>query len=485
MNYSRTASTETDVVVLGSGGAGLGAAAAAAEKGAKVIVLEKRGVIGGNWVWARSSFAIESKPQKRMRIDATRDVLFKMHMDFTHWQVNPRLVRAVIDKSGDTIQWLEDKGVTIVDVPRFFPNQLIPTLHEADKKGAGGRLILKALLKSCEDMGVRLLLRTAAKKILTGERGEVTGVLASTKGEEFNISARSVVVGTGGYGGNKKLLKKYIPYYTEDISMFGLPLMGDGLLMATEIGAATEGLGMLLLGGPSLGANARKFPCLNSIQGEPARLWVNKKGERFMDENIVVPHTAGNAIVRQPDKVCYSLFDDKTVQEVVRAEAAGDFSRYRGQEAKKTGLKRELELAAEKDMVKVSDSWGEIAKWIGAAPKVLRSTIDEYNSFCDKGHDEIFVKEQRHLQALRTPPYYAVRCYARFSTTIGGIKINHRMEVLNDNDEPIRGLYAGGDTTGGWEHDTYDDMLSGFASSFALNSGRIAGENAARYVLRK
>ncbi len=322
MNRSGTASTETDIVVVGSGGAGLGAAAAAGEKGAKVIVLEKRGVIGGNWVWAGAgTFAAESKPQKRMRIDATRDELFKMHMDFTHWRVNPKIVRAIIDKSADTVQWLEEKGVTIIDVPRFFPNQLFPTYHRADEARPSGRLVIKALVKSCEDIGVRLLRRTTAKKILTSERGEVTGVLASTKGEEFSISARSVVIGTGGYAGNKELLKKYIPYYTEDFWMAGLPHMGDGLLMAMEIGAATEGLGMLLLGGPSLGANFRKFPCLNSIQGEPARLWVNKKGERFMDENIVVPHTAGNAIVRQPDKICYCLFDDKTVQEAVRAEA--------------------------------------------------------------------------------------------------------------------------------------------------------------------
>ncbi len=486
MNRSRTASTETDIVVVGSGGAGLGAAAAAAEKGAKVIVLEKRGVIGGNWVWAGVSgtFAAESKPQKRMRIDAPRDVLFKMHMDFTHWQVNPKLVRAIIDKSGDTIQWLEDKGVTIIDVPRFFPNQLIPTTHQADKTGTGGRLILKALLKSCEDMGVRLLLRTAAKKILTGETGEIAGVLASTQGEEFSISARSVVIGTGGYAGNKELLKKHCPYYTEDFWMAGLPHMGDGLLMAMEIGAATEGLGVLLQSGPTLGTNTPKFPCLYSIHREPTRLWVNKKGERFIDESVD-SRMAGNAIVRQPDKICYCLFDDKTVQEAVGAEAAGDFSRYRGRGAQKTGLKRELELAAEKDMVKVSDSWGEIAKWIGAAPKVLKATIDEYNSFCDKGHDEIFAKERRHLQALRTSPYYAVRCYPRFSTTFGGIKINYRMEVLNHNDEPIPGLYAGGDTTGGWEYDTYNNLLTGFASSFALNSGRIAGENAARYVLGK
>ena len=121
----------------------------------------------------------------------------------------------------------------------------------------------------------------------------------------------------------------------------------------------------------------------------------------------------------------------------------------------------------------------------GIGPDIMKATINEYNSCCDRGHDESFAKEAKYLQALHTPPYHAVRCYPRFSTTIGGIKINHRMEVLNHTNEPIPGLYAGGDAAGGWEHDTYNVMLSGFAFGFALNSGRIAGENAASYILEE
>ena len=411
-------------------------------------------------------------------------------MDFTHWRVNPKIVRAVIDKSADTVQWLEDKGVAIIDVPRFIPNQVFPTYHMPAGAPNGGRLVVKTLLKVCEDIGVRLLRRTAAKKILTGESREVAGVLALARGGELRISARSIVIGTGGYAGNKELLKKYCPYYTEDIYMWGLPHMGDGLLMATEIGAATDELGVVLVSGaPSLGAVARKFPCLSSIVPpagssiihEPTGLWVNPKGERFVDESVGY-FMAGNVVLRQPDKVFYTLFDDMAVQKTIKAEATGDFSRFRKSGFKQTGLKKELQLAADKDILKTSDSWEEIAKWMGADRKVLKATVDEYNSFCDRGYDAILAKNRRYLQALRNPPYYAVRCHARFSTTIGGIKINHRMEVLDHDNEPIPGLYAGGDATGGWEYDSYEGLLTGFASGFALNSGRIAGENAAKYA---
>ena len=88
----------------------------------------------------------------------------------------------------------------------------------------------------------------------------MTGVLAAKKGSEFKITAKSVIIATGGYGGNKQLLKKYCPDYHENMYLEGLPTMGDGLLMATEIGAATEGLGILQLFGPV-------FPKIKTLVG--------------------------------------------------------------------------------------------------------------------------------------------------------------------------------------------------------------------------
>ena len=151
-------------------------------------------------------------------------------------------------------------------------------------------------------------------------------------------------------------------------------------------------------------------------------------------------------------------------------------------EAKLTELGNKLELQANKGKVKIANSWKEIAKWIGAIPKVLKTTIEEYNSFCNQKHDEMFFKEKRFLQPLRTPPYYAVKCYQGVYNTIGGIKINHYMEVLDERDFVIPGLYAAGTDTGGWESRTYCLPLSGNAFGFAINSGRMAGENAVKYL---
>ena len=124
----------------------------------------------------------------------------------------------------------------------------------------------------------------------------------------------------------------------------------------------------------------------------------------------------------------------------------------------------------------------EIADWMGADSEVLKASVDEYNEACDKGHDPLFAKGRVHLVPLRTPPYYAIKGNSDFLDTIGGIKINEHMEVLDKEDNPIPGLYAAGVAAGGWQADTYCDILSGAASGFAYNSGRIAGENAATFL---
>ena len=147
------------------------------------------------------------------------------------------------------------------------------------------------------------------------------------------------------------------------------------------------------------------------------------------------------------------------------------------------GLEKGLQEQADKGRVKISDTWDGVADWMGVDRKVLKATIDEYNTACDQGHDPLFAKDQRYLVPLRTPPYYAVKCDTDFHNTVGGIKINENMEVIDKQDNPIPGLYAVGVDAGGWSSDVYHAL--GFAIGFALNSGRIAGENALKFVSGK
>ena len=485
MNISRTKVLKTDVIIIGAGGAGLAAAVAAAEMGAKVILLEKLKRPGGNIIFIGGIFAAESHIQERKRIDARRDELFKIAMDYAHWRINPRIVRAFIDKSGDTIQWLEQMGLIFDDVHAVYPNQVPMVCHFPKGDGAA---IVKVLTRRCEELGVQIQCQTTVKALLMSKSGKLSGVIAEKGGQELVITAESVIIATGGYLGNKELLKKYCPSYDENMRRNGLLHMGEGLMMAMEIGAATEGLGLLLAEGPRFdGPRLPRY--MSSIADDPRTIWVNRTGERFIDEASSSSHgfESVNALVRQPGKVCYSIFDDELRQDIMTKGPlfASRDTFFTEMEKEPLDLSEKLRREVKRGGIKISDSWDDIANWIGADQRVLHDTIDEYNLFCEHGYDKIFAKERRYLLPLHTPPYYAVKCVAGLLTTIGGIKVNHRMEVLDFQDNPIRGLYAAGTDTGGWVSDTYCVRLTASASSFAINSGRIASENAVHYIARK
>ena len=453
----------------------MSAAVTAAEKGAKVILLENRPTSGGNSAMAEGLFGAESPVQRRIGVDASQDSLFNTAMEYSHWKINPRIVRTFVDKSGDTIKWLEEKGLQFYLDP-LYPNQ-VPLVFHCLKRG--GAAIVDVLRQNCKDSGVTLLLETAVKNILRDNSGNIIGVLAIRGEENIRITARSVIIASGGYGGNKELLKKYCMSYTEDMLLRGMLNMGDGLVMAAEVGAATDGLGILQLSGPIF----RGSSLVASIAREPFTIWINKKGERFTNEAVTFfSPESSNALERQPAKISYTLFDEEIRKTLINNGAF--IKRSRILSFTSGEIESEVKKAVARGMLKTSDSWAEIAEYVGANSEVLEATINEYNSFCEKGYDKIFTKDRGFLMALRNPPYYAIKCCLGFLGTIGGIKINPHMEVLNQQDNPIPGLYAAGVDTGGWESYTYCSLLSGSTFGFAINSGRIAGENAANYIRR-
>jgi fumarate reductase flavoprotein subunit len=452
-----------DIVIIGAGGAGLSAALTAVENGVNsVIVVEKRARTGGNTALATGLFACESPVQARQKIVADRDVLFHRAMDWAHWsRVNPAVLRAFINKSGDTIRWLESKGLEF-DLIRFYPDQVPLVQHNPEGGGAG---LVKVLERECRGLGVRFLIKTDCRKIVCDNKGNVNGIIVTSDGQEIRIDTGGVIIATGGFAGNKELMKKYGSEYTNGMALSGLPLKGDGLYLAAGVGAAIEEYATIIKEGPRF--DLHSWPLMH-FERDPYTLWVNKNGERFVDEAVGYHvFESVNAMVRQPDKVSYALFDTDIKKQF---------------EEKMPGLEEALQAEAKKGRVKIAGSWEEIAVWIGAAPEILKATVERYSYFCERGYDEDFVKERRYLVLLNSPPYYAIRGVAAILDTIGGIRINERMEVLNRQNRKITGLYACGVVTSGWESEIYCSDLSASAFGFAVNSGRIAGDNSSRFV---
>jgi fumarate reductase flavoprotein subunit len=388
-----------------------------------------------------------------------------------------------------------------------------------------GAAVIRALAEECKRLGIPVLTSTPAKRLLVGKKGNVTGVVAEADGKEFTITAKGVIIAAGGWNGNKDLLKRYYPNWRgfdgnmENVHAEGMLNNGDGLLMAKEIGAATIGLakkprrraGALPGPGPRIVMNigsgddtfALPVVCVSS---DSSVIWINDKGLRFCDENyLCTHHPACEGITTQDlHKASFAFFDQGIVDSFTKNGLSIGYLHIAPKGTPLPGFERELRKKADEGELMISDSLDDIAKWMGADPKVLKATIEEYNADCDRGYDPIFAKDKRYMVPFRTPPYYVIGrnpAMAKGGSTFlaakdapsapmfmapldtsGGVKVNERMEVLNKKDKPIPGLYAAGTTTGGWEINWDDSMNSGNPASFAINSGRIAAESAMAYI---
>jgi len=241
-NSNPVETLEADLVVAGGGGSGLAAAVSAAgQKVGKIIVLEALNAPGGNALFPEGFFAVNSQLQKRAGIETGADESFKMMMDAAHWRLNSRLVRTLINESGGTVDWLERVGIRFEkreEIGRGGPHR--PTFPFRVGKGKTGLGIMNGLIDKCKDLGIEIRTNTRVKQLITGEGGRVTGVLAVSKDKEFKINAKGVVIATGGFAGNRAMIKKYIPPLEDDDELYvgALPHQGDGIRMAEEAGAA-------------------------------------------------------------------------------------------------------------------------------------------------------------------------------------------------------------------------------------------------------
>ena len=478
-----TAFESADIVIIGAGASGMSAALAAAESGAKrVLVLEKMPFVGGTSNFAEGIFAVESDMQKKESIRITRDEAFHIIMDYSHWRANPDLVRAFIDKSPNTITWLQNMGVKFIKPFAMWPNSP-RTWHLLDGYGAS---MMRVLFDNAQRKGVEIATATVAKKIIRRPNGPVTGVVIERSGTPATeIKTKAVVIATGGYANNKEWIKKYTGY---DLGVNIFPIgnrgkMGEGIQMAWDVGAAQEGMGVLQFveGGPG-GPGVKMRSHINGAVPQPQFLWINKDGKRFADEGIGHNFTFhGNAHARQTDGIVFRIFDENIKKYMVEEGIDHGMGVQIPVGTKLVDLDADIKaaVAAGNPNIFVAQSLEELAAQMKVDPAVFKQTIAQYNSFCVNKHDDKYAKDPRYLIPIRTPKFYAFKCYPAFLGTIGGVKVNEKLEALDKENKSIPGLYVVGSDAGGMYGDSYDLFSAGGTMGFAVNSGRIAGENAA------
>jgi len=507
-----------DVVVIGGSAAGLAAAISAADMGVKVVLFEKYPYLGGIAKLGMGIAAVESRLQRERAFPFKKDDAFKLIMEHTDWRADARLVRAWVNEMPSTIEWLESLGVEfeLLDIYQS-PEFIVPTGHlvkrtrtivmppeEAKWSGVPGKVritpkgpspfeggrtavMINIMVEKAREKGVEIVTEAPVKKILM-ENGRVAGVIAERKGEKVQVNCKAVVIATGGFCHNKEMVKKYTGFDVGNdiLVLHGVELLGDGIKMAWELGAAQDAMAPAILTEPLLPYD----PILRNAFNQPFNLVVNQDGKRFINEEKLGANWVhlAYAMARQKNRCAYVIFDENIRKHMEEKGVEYILYLFRPVRIK---IDRELFDASVKKALEskgsslvVADSIEELASKIGVNPSILKETIEEYNAFCERGRDLLFNKNPRYLIPINQPKFYAAKYVLYMYTTVGGIKINERAEVLNRDGEVIPGLYAAGDCAASVL--AYDFSLSymlwGANLSFALNTGRIAGRNAAKYV---
>ena len=485
--------TRYDVAVVGAGNAALSAAIAAREQGASVLALEKAPEYfrGGNTYFTGGvircayndiedikSLIPDMSTEEERSIEVgsyTQEDFYSDLMRVTRGLADPELAELLVSQSHPTLLWLREKGIRFVlsmgrqafkirDKYRFWGGLVVESV-------GAGKGLSDQQFQVAETMGVELRYRSKAIKLLQDQKGNVSGVRVQGPEGFEDISAKAVVLASGGFESNSEMRARYLGPGWELAKVRGIPYnTGEGIQMALDIGAQPFGHWSGChavawdLNAPPFGD--RSITELYQKHSYPLGIVVTIEGKRFLDEGAdfrnytYVPY--GREILRQPQGVAFQIFDDK-VRQMLREE-------YRIPQVTMATANTIEELA---DRLDISSEG--LARTVGEFNAAVQDK--EYNPAILDGKGTVGIEPPKSNWALPidTPPFlgYAVTCGITF--TFGGLKINKRAQVEDCEGSPIPGLYAAGELLGGLFYHNYPGG-SGLTAGAVF--GKIAGESA-------
>ena len=456
---------EYDVVVIGSGFAGLAAAIDAKTAGASVIVLEKMPVPGGNSIINGGLMAAAGTPlQKKEGIEDSPELMMKDTLKAGLYMNHPELARIFVDDSAAAVEWTIKLGAKYKDRVTHLGGHTVPrSYYTTNSSGAG---IVRPMLKKVKEMGIPLQKKTLLENlIMDGDKG-VVGVKVREKyafpkkdsGKVVYIKAKKgVVMASGGFANDVAFRTIQDPKLDKSVDCTNHPgATAESLLEAFRCGATPVQVSWIQLGpwgcpdekGMGIGyifAISGAFPF--GVMVDP------KDGKRFVNE----------------------LANRK-----IRADAILKTGHYAIGVADQNGVKytAKLDKMLERGIVKKFNTLDELAAYYKIDKKGLEKTVKDYNSYVKNGDDKEFGKPLRKsAKPIATAPFYGMRLWPKAHHTMGGLQINPKAQVLDLTGEPIKGLYAAGEITGG-VHGAV--RLGSNATTDCIVFGRIAGQNAAK-----
>ena len=469
-----------DAVVVGAGLGGLSAAVRLKELGQDVLLIEKGETYsgrGGHFGVASSSLMKEYGVKNDLQALARQWVLMSGN------NIDEELLWLFLNRSGEAMDWLLPKARASGLEPKLvdcrYPAAPYTEFYGAHSfpptGGIRGNFVSKALYEDAVKQGVRMLFRTPAQHLIQ-EDGRITGLYARDEEGFLRINAKNVVLATGDIGGDPEMCRAYAPDALRTLDTQYVPRglnTGDGHKMGLWVGAAmAEEVFPIMM-------HPQHYAWLNLFF-----LFVNKKGKRFMNEDTYVQGRA-TAIMRQPEGVAYSILDANWPEELGKSLQYGggifwgNAALKLGTEWTPDGPKASLENAKNTGMAVEADSLEELAEKIGVPKEEFLKTIADYNELCRQGKDTQFGKRQELLYPVMKPPFAALKIGTVLLEVVGGLAIDTKIRVLNGEGEPIPGLYAVGDTTGGMYGHEYVTTILGNSHGRALTWGYIAAETIA------
>ncbi|HFR3692807.1 TPA: flavocytochrome c [Streptococcus suis] len=440
-----------DVVVVGSGGAGMSAAISAKDAGASVVLLEKMPVIGGNTAKSSAGMnASQTKFQEAEGIADTNDKFYEETLKGGKGTNDPELLRYLVDNSASAIDWLDGLGITLSNLTTTGGMSEKRTHRPADGSAVGGYLV-NGLYHNLVEREVPIFVNADVTK-LQDKDGAVTGVEVEIAGETKKISAKAVVLATGGFGADLEMVAKLNPALKGYVTTNQEGSTGDGIALAESKGAATVDMEQIQIH-PTV-EQETSYLITEAVRGEGAIL-VDANGDRFVNE-LETRDKVSAAINALNPNHAYVIFDD-ALKERVKAIAQYE----------------------EKGLVKTGATLADLAKEIGVPADKLQATLDVWNKAVADKNDAAFGRTSGMDHALNTGSYHAIKVAPGIHHTMGGVKINTNTEVLKADGSAISGLYAAGEVTGGVHG---QNRIGGNAVADIIVFGRQAGMKAAEFA---